>query len=337
MLFRSLSATVSNALELAEWIEEVRGSCRCVIEPTRPVELQPRILVADRVKNTLEDMALLRGDAVNDETAKFIQRRNGDARRRGKRRLARPRRVETIDHLYDAGRLPAIFFIFSRKGCEEAVQQVVHEGIDFLDTNERARVEKIFEEHTNDLSADDLRALDADHFLAGLLCGVGAHHAGLIPPFKEAVEACFIAGLLQVVFATETLALGVNMPAKSVVIEQLSRFRGEGHVLLTPADFAQLTGRAGRRGIDDLGFAYVLWSPYVEFDDAAALAASKAFELRSVFRPTYNMAANLVATRTEQGAVELLQQSFAQFQSNRTIVGLTRRVEIGRASCRERV
>jgi len=321
-----LSATVSNALELGDWIGEVRGSCHCVVETLRPVQLQQRVLVADRVKTSLEDMHLLRDGRPNPDTGRYIHKHAHGSRQRGRRRLARPRRVETIDHLYDMDRLPAIFFIFSRKGCDEAVRQTYEAGIDFLDATQRRQVETIFEEHTRELSPEDLRALGGRGFLEGLKSGIGAHHAGLVPPFKEAVEACFIAGLLQVVYATETLALGVNMPARSVLIEQLSRFRGEGHVMLTPGDFAQLTGRAGRRGLDDMGFAYVLWSPYVEFEEMSQLAASEDFVLRSVFQPTYNMAANLVATKTEQGAVDLLQQSFAQFQSNRSVVALARRL-----------
>src|SRR5207253_5201390 len=130
--------------------------------------------------------------------------------------------------------------------------------------------------------------------LAGLEAGVAAHHAGLVPPFKEAVEAAFTAGLVKVVFATETLAVGINMPARAVVIEKLSKFTGERHEFLTPGEYTQLTGRAGRRGIDVVGYAIVLWSPFVPFDQVAGLASRRTYALSSSFRPTYNMAANLV-------------------------------------------
>ncbi len=329
-----LSATVSNAHELAEWIATIRGSCRCVVETTRPVELQQRFLVADRVKRELVDMATLKGDAPRPETGRFIAKHansrgpSGGSRKGGRKRLARPRRTDVVRHLDAKDRLPAIFFIFSRQGCEDAVAQCLGGGIGFLDPAEAQRAAAIAGDHTKQLSSQDLAALDYQQFLQGLQAGLAAHHAGMVPPFKEAVEECFQAGLLHAVFATETLALGVNMPARSVVIEQLSRFRGEGHVMLTPGDFAQLTGRAGRRGIDEIGYAYTMWSPWVEFAEVARLAGSKDYALRSVFRPTFNMAANLVATRTEEGAIDLLQQSFAQFQADRQIVGLTR--ELGR-------
>ena len=136
--------------------------------------------------------------------------------------------------------------------------------------------------------------LGYDELAAQLDAGVAPHHAGMVPAFKEAVEQCFVAGLLSVVFATETLAVGVNMPARTVVIEKLTKFTGDHHELLTPGEYTQLTGRAGRRGIDEVGQAVVLWSPFVSFDRVAALAGSRTFNLRSAFRPTYNMAANLV-------------------------------------------
>jgi ATP-dependent RNA helicase HelY len=144
---------------------------------------------------------------------------------------------------------------------------------------------------------------------------------------EEAVEACFVEGLTKAVFATETLALGVNMPARSVVIERLTKFTGERRELLTPGEYTQLTGRAGRRGIDDLGFAIVLWSPFVPFEQVAALASSRTYALRSAFRPTYNMAANLVRRYQPDQAHHLLNLSFAQFQADRAVVRIEARIE----------
>ncbi len=164
-------------------------------------------------------------------------------------------------------------------------------------------------------------------FLAGLEAGVAAHHAGMVPPFKEVVEACFTAGLVKAVFATETLAVGINMPARSVVIEKLSKFSGEHHTFLTPGEYTQLTGRAGRRGIDVVGDAVVLWSPFVPFDQVAALATSRSFVLRSAFRPTYNMAANLVRSYSAEEAHHLLNLSFAQYQADREVVRVEARLE----------
>ena len=169
-------------------------------------------------------------------------------------------------------------------------------------------------------------------FLAQLEAGIAAHHAGMVPAFKEAVEACFVEGLIKVVFATETLAVGINMPARTVVIEKLTKFTGDHHEMLTPGEYTQLTGRAGRRGIDDEGHAVVLWSPFVPFEQVAALAASRTFHLRSAFRPTYNMAANLVGTYTSEQAHHLLNLSFAQYQADRDVVRLEARLERVRAN-----
>ena len=190
--------------------------------------------------------------------------------------------------------LPAITFIFSRKACDEARDACLDAGLRLTTPDERARVRAIVDERTASLADADLDVLGFDRFLAGLEMGVAAHHAGMVPPFKEAVEACFTEGLTKAVFATETLALGVNMPARSVVIERLTKFGGERRELLTPGEYTQLTGRAGRRGIDEIGYAIVLWSPFVPFEQVASLASSRTYALRSAFRPTYNMAANLV-------------------------------------------
>tara|TARA_B110000305_G_scaffold240331_1_gene310620 strand:- start:1205 stop:2854 length:1650 start_codon:yes stop_codon:yes gene_type:complete len=157
----------------------------------------------------------------------------------------------------------------------------------------------------------------------------------MVPPMKEVVEACFIAGLIKVVFATETLAVGINMPARSVVIEKLTKFTGEHHEQLTPGEYTQLTGRAGRRGIDDRGSAVVLWSPWIRFDDVAQLAGSSQFHLRSAFRPTYNMAANLIRTYESERAHDLLNLSFAQYQADRDIVKMQARLERRRSAAAE--
>jgi hypothetical protein len=162
-----------------------------------------------------------------------------------------------------------------------------------------------------------LEALGYDEWLAGLEAGVAAHHAGMVPPMKEAVEEAFAAGLLQVVFATETLSLGINMPARSVVVEKLTKFTGEHHELLTPGEYTQLAGRAGRRGIDDVGYAIVLWDPFVAFEQVSGLASRRTYALTSSFRATYNMAANLVQRYERDEARRLLDLSFAQFHADR--------------------
>src|SRR5205807_6670903 len=197
---------------------------------------------------------------------------------------------------------------------------------------EQAQIAAIVEAKVETLSDDDLSVLGYGRWLAGLEAGIAAHHAGMVPPFKEAVEACFAQGLVKVVFATETLALGINMPARTVVIENLSKFTGERHEFVTAGEYTQLTGRAGRRGIDPVGYAVVLWSPFVPFEQVASLASSRSFRLTSAFRPTYNMAANLVQRYEPAHAHHLLNLSFAQYQADRSVVRLESRLEKRRAA-----
>jgi len=331
VLLVCLSATVSNAEELAEWITTVRGPTEVVIEERRPVELENLYAVGD--KGT-QDILLLptlvdgrpnpEADRLDDETLRV---RGAVGRHRPRRRFFTPRRVEVIERLEEESMLPAITFIFSRRGCDEARDACIDAGLRLTTSDERARVREIVEHRTAGLADADLDVLDYDRFLLGLELGVAAHHAGMVPPFKEAVEACFVEGLTKAVFATETLALGVNMPARSVVIERLTKFGGERRELLTPGEYTQLTGRAGRRGIDDIGYAIVLWSPFVPFEQVASLASSRTYALRSAFRPTYNMAANLVHRYQPEEAHHLLNLSFAQFQADRAVVRLEARLE----------
>jgi ATP-dependent RNA helicase HelY len=325
-----LSATVSNAEELAEWITEVRGPTQVIIEDRRPVELRDLYLVGDKHSEGLHLLPTLVDGRANPEAARLDEEvLHGRAAGRGgrhRRRFFTPRRVEVIERLQEEQMLPAIVFVFSRTGCEEARDTCLSAGLRLTTAAERARVRAIVEDRTASLADADLDVLGFDAFLAGLEAGVAAHHAGMVPPFKEAVEACFTEGLTKVVFATETLALGVNMPARSVVIERLSKFGGERREFLTPGEYTQLTGRAGRRGIDEVGHAIVLWSPFVPFEQVAALASSRTYALRSAFRPTYNMAANLVRRHDPDEAHRLLGLSFAQFQADRAVVRLERRL-----------
>jgi ATP-dependent RNA helicase HelY len=325
-----LSATVSNAEELAEWIATVRGPTEAVIEERRPVELQNLYCVGDKSTQDLHLLPTLvegRPNAEADRLDDEALHARGQTRGRPRRRFFTPRRLEVIERLQDESMLPAITFIFSRKACDEARDACLDAGLRLTTPDERARVRAIVDERTASLADADLDVLGFDRFLAGLEVGVAAHHAGMVPPFKEAVEACFTEGLTKAVFATETLALGVNMPARSVVIERLTKFSGERRELLTPGEYTQLTGRAGRRGIDEIGYAIVLWSPFVPFEQVASLASSRTYALRSAFRPTYNMAANLVRRYQPEQAHHLLNLSFAQFQADRAVVRIEARIE----------
>ncbi|OYO02802.1 RNA helicase [Enemella evansiae] len=243
---------------------------------------------------------------------------------RERSRYRPPSRAQMVETLERARLLPAIVFIFSRAGCDAAVGQVVGAGVRLTSAEEREEILAIAGRHTAGLSSSDLNALGYADFLDALLAGVAAHHAGMLPAFKECVEECFVRNLIKVVFATETLALGINMPARSVVLEKLVKFNGEAHVDITPGEYTQLTGRAGRRGIDVEGHAVVLWQPGMEPRQVAGLASKRTYPLRSSFAPTYNMAVNLVGAVGQDRARTLLEQSFAQYQSDRSVVGLAR-------------
>jgi ATP-dependent RNA helicase HelY len=240
--------------------------------------------------------------------------------------LFAPSRVEVAELLEQQDLLPAIVFIFSRNQCDEAAESCVRAGIRLTTPEQRTEISEIIDQRVTNFSDDDLAALSFSKFANQLESGIGAHHAGLIPAFKEIVEECFIRGLVRLVFATETLAVGLNMPARAVVIDKLTKFTGEHHQPLKASEYTQLTGRAGRRGIDTVGHALVLYNQFVSFDQVAALALSRSFRLTSAFRPTYNMAANLIQTHSRQEAHHLLNLSFAQFQSGRDVVELQARI-----------
>ncbi|MFC7619155.1 DEAD/DEAH box helicase [Microlunatus sp. GCM10028923] len=235
-----------------------------------------------------------------------------------------PNRPDLVERLDAEALLPAIVFIFSRVGCDAAVGQLLASGIKLTSPEERREIALIIERHVSGLSGADLRALDHGRFAEALERGIAAHHAGMLPAYKECVEEAFVRGLIKVVFATETLALGINMPARSVVLEKLVKYNGESHADITPGEYTQLTGRAGRRGIDIEGHAVVLWQPGLDPRALAGLASRRTYPLKSSFAPTYNMAVNLVGTVGRERARTLLEQSFAQFQSDRSVVGWAR-------------
>ncbi len=354
----SLSATVSNAEEFGAWLDTVRGDTDVVVSEHRPVPLWQHVMVG----HDLVD--LFAGDVAFDEAApagaeagvksqydvnpelldlasneiRLNQRTNwGGGGRRGKsrngrgapaqaslvRRATRPQVISALDR---ADLLPAITFIFSRAGCEAAVTQCLHAGLWLTTEEERDEISETIDAATMDIPRDDLEILGFWTWREGLIRGFTAHHAGMLPTFKEIVERLFAAGLVKAVFATETLALGVNMPARTVVLEKLDKFNGEAHVNVTAGEYTQLTGRAGRRGIDVEGHAVVLWQPGTDPGAVAGLASRRTYPLNSSFRPTYNMSINLMAQFGQERSREILETSFAQFQADRSVVGLAKQV-----------
>ncbi|HLL68712.1 MAG TPA: DEAD/DEAH box helicase [Micromonosporaceae bacterium] len=333
----SLSATVSNAEEFADWLVTVRGETTVVVSEHRPVPLWQHMLIGRRMFDLFHDADAAQKHDVHPELLRYHRdqlRRleaSGELSRRGPagrgRKGSGPTRPEIVERLDREGLLPAILFIFSRAGCAAAVQQCLHAGLRLTGPDERTEIRAIVESRTGHLASEDLQVLGYWEWLDGLERGLAAHHAGMLPAFKEVVEELFVRGLVKAVFATETLALGINMPARCVVLERLVKYNGEAHVDLTPGEYTQLTGRAGRRGIDVEGHAVVVWSPELDPRHVAGLASTRTYPLKSSFRPSYNMAVNLVGSVGSAAARELLESSFAQFQADRSVVGLAKQVQ----------
>ncbi|GAA2173158.1 DEAD/DEAH box helicase [Agrococcus versicolor] len=363
----SLSATVSNAEEFGAWLQAVRGETSLVVSEHRPVPLDGHVLV----RGSLVDLFDSRGDAESHRPSReLVERtrgsdgsathghrdrgghnrhvRRGQQGRKGQRQGGAVRgdshtwrgdgqqrrldRVALVELLDEASMLPAICFIFSRKGCDAAVEQVVRGRTILTTAEERGEIRALVEERTQRLDESDLAVLGYWEWLDGLERGVAAHHAGLLPVFKEIVEELFQRRLLRSVFATETLALGINMPARTVVLERLEKFNGEARVRITPGEYTQLTGRAGRRGIDTEGHAVIVWSGEQSPQEIANLASRRSYPLQSSFRPTYNMAVNLIDRFGVDRTRGVLETSFAQFQADRSVVQLARKVVDQRSS-----
>jgi ATP-dependent RNA helicase HelY len=334
----ALSATVSNAEEFGEWLQAVRGDTQVIVDEHRPVPLLQHMLVGTRLYDLFVDSGRdedrpkvnpeLRRIALDDVRRMKVNngRRTGRRRERRPVRFRPPVRPDVIERLDRAGLLPAITFIFSRAGCDAAVAQCLYAGLRLTSKEEAEEIRTHAEARTADIADEDLRILGYHEWLDGLERGVAAHHAGMLPTFKEVVEELFARGLIKAVFATETLALGINMPARTVVIERLDKWNGETHADLTPGEYTQLTGRAGRRGIDVEGHAVVVRAPGVDPGAVAGLASTRTYPLNSSFRPSYNMAVNLVGAVGAERARTLLEESFAQFQADRAVVGLARQV-----------
>src|SRR5256886_14430768 len=330
----SLSATVSNAEEFADWLVTVRGHTEGVVREHRPVPVWEHMLVGKRMFDLFHDAEAAQKHDVHPEllryTRELARRLDGGDGRFGRGRSRRgpvAYRSDIVDRLDREGLLPAILFIFSRAGCDAAVQQCMQAGLRLTTPDERAEIRAIVETRIAEMPAEDLNVLGYWEWLDALERGLAAPHAGMLPVFKEIVEEPFVRGLGKAVFATETLALGINMPARCVVLERLVKFNGEQHVDLTPGEYTQLTGRAGRRGIDVEGHAVVVWSPEVDPRHVAGLASTRTYPLRSSFRPSYNMAVNLVGTVGGRQARELLESSFAPFHADRSVVGLAPQVQ----------
>ena len=337
----SLSATVSNAEEFGAWLNEVRGETEIIVSEIRPIPLTQHVLFGDDLLPLFEG-AGPNATKVNQE---LLQKHNNKLRQvpgrghkqnnkgpRGPRnndrqpQIYRASKPEMVDILDEAELLPAIFFVFSRAGCEQAVRSCVYSGIRLTTKDEQRQIRLLVEEKVHNIADEDLATLGYFEWLAALERRVAAHHAGMLPAFKEIVEELFLRKLVKAVFATETLALGINMPARTVVLERLDKFNGEGRVQITPGEYTQLTGRAGRRGIDTEGHSVIQWAGNLDPQTVAGLASKRTYPLVSSFRPTHNMAVNLLEAFGRKRSREVLETSFAQFQADRGVVGLARSI-----------
>ncbi len=336
-----LSATVSNSEEFGNWLSTVRGDTTVIVSEHRPVPLDQYMLVSSKLYPLFDDST----GTVNPDLVAHIDRIEGDELSHGRqtyllgrdfrghnktlpekkfRPLGRP---EVINILKNHQMLPAITFIFSRLGCDSAVAQCMRSKLVLTTQQEAEEISRIIDDDSTGIPEEDLKVLGFRQFRAALMRGFAAHHAGMLPAFRHIVEKLFVNGLLKAVFATETLALGINMPARTVLLEKLTKFDGEGHVELTPGQYTQLTGRAGRRGIDILGNAVIQWSPAMDPTRVAGLASTRTYPLISTFTPGYNMSVNLLKTIGYEPAHRLLEKSFAQFQADGSVVDDIREIE----------
>lgn len=306
----ALSATIANAEELTTWIDETHGPTALVSSSYRPIPLRFYYFGDRRIYPLLNP-----GGGVNTQ----LKSRFGKRKRftREKRRPAgvtafSPHPADVLAVLSSRNMLPAIYFLFSRRGCEESMQKA--RGIPLLNSDEEVELKKSIEHFVKD--NPNLR----NHpLLPYLYESMSVHHAGMLPSWKSMVEKLYQRGLLKVVFATETLAAGINMPARTTVITALSKRGDEGHRELTASEFLQMSGRAGRRGMDEVGHVVVLNHPFEAVDDAARLATAPSDPLSSRFTPSYGMVLNLLQRHSIDEARDLIERSFGQFLVNQQL------------------
>jgi len=322
--FIGLSATITNVDEVAAWMTERRGQMAVVVRHERPVELRTWLGMRNQLLPLLDSEGRL--DRHTLERAQ--EDRSGD-RRMGGGRLAWASEndmLRILDQLAELEMLPAIYFIFSRRGCREALARCSAHRVDLTSLNQKFQIDEVLAERLAQVEDPDEAELYGRSLSMDLLRrGIAMHHAGLLPYVKETIEALFQRGLLKVVFATETLALGLNMPARACVISTFTKFDGQGFAALRSGQLAQLLGRAGRRGIDSIGHGVILRDPEVDLGVICETLLGNDMAVESKFAPTYNMTLNLLRRHTPAEAEELLEQSFGQYQRIRALDNLKER------------
>src|SRR6266705_5645534 len=306
-----LSATIGNYREIAEWLAENRGGMETVFHDRRPVELKMWLAIHNRF------LPLFKVDGGVDQRtwSKAAEEEEASYRVGRYRNLPSNDLLHVIDELKHMDMLPAIYFIFSRRGCREALQRCSYHEFDLTTAEEKQAIDRVAAERLAELKDRDEEALFRRMVDARLLRrGLAEHHAGLLPYHKEMVEQLFQRGLIKVVFATETLSLGINMPARGVVVSSFTKFDGVNFSNLTTGELTQLMGRAGRRGIDVIGHGVILKESDVEVGTIYEVAMGETLVVESKFLPSYNMALNLLRVYTPEEAEALMERSFGQFQ-----------------------
>ncbi|MEG4973031.1 DEAD/DEAH box helicase [Microcoleus sp. K4-B3] len=295
----ALSATVANSDQLTDWINKVHGPTDLVYSDFRPVPLQFHFANQKGIFPLLDET----GKRAN---VRLVPKKKQQKVERGS--IPTPSLTDVLARLDDRDMLPAIYFIFSRRGCDQAVAEVGNFSL--VNEAETAELKRIIDDFLQ-------RNPEAERFgqKEALLKGIAAHHAGILPAWKGLVEELFGRGLIKVVFATETLAAGINMPARTTVISTLSKRTDKGHRLLNASEFLQMAGRAGRRGMDKLGHVVAVQTRFEGAKEASYLATAKADPLASQFTPSYGMVLNLLQTHTLDEAQELVERSFGQYLS----------------------
>lgn len=292
----ALSATIANSDQLTDWINAVHGETQLIYSDFRPVPLDFHFCNPKGLFPLLNPV----GKAINPR----FKPKGG--RQRGRQE---PTSLFTVvNQLQQRDMLPAIYFIFSRRGCDKAVHDLANAA---LVTAQEAETLK---EQIDDFLLRNPEAGRSGH-IESLYRGIASHHAGVLPAWKGLIEELFQQGLIKIVFATETLAAGINMPARTTVISSLSKRTDRGHRLLTASEFLQMAGRAGRRGMDELGHVVTVQTPFEGASEAAYLCLSQADPLVSQFTPSYGMVLNLLQTHTLEEAQNLIERSFGHYLS----------------------
>ncbi len=309
-----LSATVDNGGQLTDWIDQVHGPTRLIYSDYRPVPLSFHFALEKGIFPLLNEQ----NSSINPRLKNY---RKPPRRQRGqKKQKAGATLPGVVSQLQTKDMLPAIYFIFSRKGCDQAVQSVAHMNLVTAAEMEllKRRIDRFVAHNPDAIRANQLEPLYQ---------GIAAHHAGILPAWKSLVEELFQAGLIKVVFATETLAAGINMPARTTVIASLSKRTDSGHRLLHASEFLQMSGRAGRRGMDTEGHVVTVESPFEGAKEASLLALSPPDPLVSQFTPSYGMVLNLLQIHTVEEAQELIERSFGQYLATLHLVPQQQTIE----------